>query len=83
MSVPKLEGLYATGRHPFSEDMPLVELRYLGFTGMPGGGTVGDLFVVESLVYSLFVVVVVDSLKTTIKGVDPLQFTSEYTKYIL
>ena len=56
---------------------------YSGFARMPGGGTVGDLFVVESLVYSLFVVVVVDSLKTTIKGVDPLQFTSEYTKYIL
>ena len=35
-SVPEVEGIYATGWHPFFEDVPLVEFMYFIFTRMPG-----------------------------------------------
>ena len=35
-SVPEMEGIYATRRNPFFEDVPLVEFMYLVFTRMPG-----------------------------------------------
>jgi len=34
-SVCEMEGLYANERHPFPEDVPLVEVLYLVFTRMP------------------------------------------------
>ena len=34
-SVCEMEGLYANERHPFLEDVPLVEVLYLVFTRMP------------------------------------------------
>ena len=42
LSVPEMEGIYATGGHPFFDDVPLVEFMYLAFTGTPGGVTIGN-----------------------------------------
>ena len=41
-SVPEMEGIDATGGHPFFDDVPLVEFMYLAFTGTPGGVTIGN-----------------------------------------
>ena len=39
--VPEMEGIYVTGVS-FFEHVPLVEFKYLVFTRIPGGDTVGD-----------------------------------------
>ena len=40
-SGPEMEGIYVTGVS-FFEHVPLVEFKYLVFTRIPGGDTVGD-----------------------------------------